>query len=165
MRLGLPHPSIASIPQCVCTHPINLMDIHLLCCTHSNKCTRTHDVIHNTFVAIAQDVGFHVGQKQLYVFPSTMFNSFHQRSNIVITKTGICTLINITIIDPTRADLLLQFCATTRFVTFDVTQTKKRNIMIDTPLINSSLKQLRYLDVYTNKLMCFHMILSMPFEA
>jgi hypothetical protein len=116
------------------------MDIHLLCYTHGNKCTRTHDAIHDTFVAIVQDVGFHVGQKQLYVFPSTMFNSFHQQINIVITKNGIRTLIDITIVDPTQADLLFQSCATTRFVTFDVTQAKERNIMIDTPLINSSLK-------------------------
>jgi hypothetical protein len=29
MWLGLPHPSIVGIPQCVCTHLINLMVIHL----------------------------------------------------------------------------------------------------------------------------------------
>jgi hypothetical protein len=51
-RLGLPHPLITSIPQCVCTHPIDLMGIHLLHCAHSNEHTGTHDVIHNTFSAI-----------------------------------------------------------------------------------------------------------------
>jgi hypothetical protein len=82
------------------------MDIHLLCCTHGNNCTKTHDAIHDTFVAITQDVGFHVGQKQLYVFPSTMFHSFLQQINIVLTKNGIRTLVDITIVDPTQANLL-----------------------------------------------------------
>jgi hypothetical protein len=59
----LPHLSIIGILRCVCTHPINFMGIHLLHCAHGNKRTRTHDAIHNTFVAIAQNVGFHVGQK------------------------------------------------------------------------------------------------------
>jgi len=47
---------------CVCTHPIDLMGIHLLRCVHGNKCTWTYDVIHNTFTTIARDVGFHVGR-------------------------------------------------------------------------------------------------------
>jgi hypothetical protein len=29
-QLGLPHPSIASILQCMCAHPVDLMGIHLL---------------------------------------------------------------------------------------------------------------------------------------
>jgi len=75
MELGLPHPSIASIPQCVCTHPINPMCIHLLHCVHGNKCTRTHDAIHDTFVTIARNVGFRMKQEQLHALPSTTFNS------------------------------------------------------------------------------------------
>jgi hypothetical protein len=47
MWLGLPHPSIAGFPLCVCTHPINL-----LCCAHGNKCMRTHDAICDTFSTI-----------------------------------------------------------------------------------------------------------------
>jgi hypothetical protein len=50
--LGLPNPSIVSIPQCVCTHPIDLMGINLLCCVHGNDHTGTHDAIHNTFPTI-----------------------------------------------------------------------------------------------------------------
>ncbi len=44
--------SIISFPLCVCTHPINLMSIDLLCCAHGNECMKTHDAICNTFVAI-----------------------------------------------------------------------------------------------------------------
>jgi hypothetical protein len=38
-------------------------------------------------------------------------------------------------------------------------------ITTDTPLINSSLEQLRYLVVYTNMSMYFYMIVPMPFGA
>jgi hypothetical protein len=73
--LGLPHPSIANIPQCVCTHPINPMSIHFLHYAHGNKCIWTHDAICDTFTTIAWDVGFHMGWEQLHVLPSTTFNS------------------------------------------------------------------------------------------
>ncbi len=59
-QFGLPHPSIIGIFWCVCTHPIELMDIHLLCCAHGNEHTKTHDAIYNTFTTIAWNVGFHV---------------------------------------------------------------------------------------------------------
>ncbi len=63
--LGLPHPSITCIFHCVCTHPIDPMGIHFLCCAHGNECTWTHDVIH---VAIVWDAGFNVGREQIHVF-------------------------------------------------------------------------------------------------
>jgi hypothetical protein len=75
MRLGLPHPSIVSILQCVCAHPIDLMGICFLHYVRSNECTGTHDEIRDTFVAIAQDVGFHMKREQLHAFTSTTFNS------------------------------------------------------------------------------------------
>jgi hypothetical protein len=63
MWLEIPHPLIVGIPRCVCTHPIDPMGIHLLRCVHNNERTRTHDAIHDTFAAIAQNVGFHMGRK------------------------------------------------------------------------------------------------------
>jgi len=51
-RFGLPCTSIACISQCVCTHPINLVGIHLLHCAHKNECIKTHDAICDTFVPI-----------------------------------------------------------------------------------------------------------------
>ncbi len=53
-RLELPHPSIVGILQCMCTHPIDLMSIHLLRCVHGNECTGIYDVIHNTFATIEE---------------------------------------------------------------------------------------------------------------
>ncbi len=77
------------------------MSIHLLCCAHSKEHTKTHDAIHDTFVAIMRDVDFHMGQKQLHEVFSTTFNSSRQRVDIVFIKGGICTLTNIVIANPT----------------------------------------------------------------
>jgi len=94
------HPFIVGIFRCVCTHSTDLMGIHLLCCAHANKRIWTHDVVHDTFVAIAQDVGFHMGWEQLHAFPSNTFNFSYQWVNIVFTKDGICTLVDIVITNP-----------------------------------------------------------------
>jgi len=81
------------------------MGIHLLRYVHGNKCTRTHDAVCNTFVAIVWDVSFHVGWKQLHVFFLNMFNSSCQWVNIVLTKDDIHTLVNDVIADPTWGNL------------------------------------------------------------
>jgi len=84
--LGLPHLSIASILQCMCTHPIDPMDIHLLCCAHDDEHTGTHDAIHDTSIAIAHDASSHMGWEQLHVLLSNTFNSSHRQVDIVLTK-------------------------------------------------------------------------------
>jgi hypothetical protein len=121
------HPSIVGVFRCVCTHPIDLMGIHLLRCVHGNKRIGTHDVICDTFVTIAWDVGFHVGWEQVHVLLSTTFNSSCQWVNIVFTKDGIRTLADVVISNPTQAYLFLWFCATQGFATLDVTQAKERS--------------------------------------
>jgi hypothetical protein len=63
------------------------MGIHFLCCVLGNERAKTHDAIHDIFAAIMWDVGFHVGREQLHVLLLNMFNSFHRRINIVLTKT------------------------------------------------------------------------------
>jgi hypothetical protein len=96
----------------VCTHPINPMGIHFLRCVHGNERTRTHDVICDTFVAIVQNVGYHVGWEQLHAFPSTTINSFRWQVDIMLTKYGIHTLVDIVFGVPTWVDLLPQSCIT-----------------------------------------------------
>jgi hypothetical protein len=115
------------------------MGIHLLCCTHGNERIGTHNVVHDTFAAIARNVGFHVGRKQLHALPSTTFNSSCQQIDIVLTKDGIYTLTDVVIANPTRADLLSQSYTIQGFDASDVAQAKKRVIITNTPLINSSL--------------------------
>jgi hypothetical protein len=45
----------------------------------------------------------------------------------VFTKDDICTLANVVIVSPTRADLFLHSCVIQRFVTFDLTQAKEKS--------------------------------------
>jgi hypothetical protein len=59
--------------------------------------------------------------------------------NILLTKDDIHTLTNIFIADPMWADLLPKSCATQGYVVLMWLKPKKRTIMIDIPLINSSL--------------------------
>jgi hypothetical protein len=80
-----------------------------------------------TFATIAQDVGLHMGWKQLYVLPSNTFNYSCWWINIVLTKNGIRTLVDVVITNLTRADLLPRSCTTQRFVTSNVAQAKKRS--------------------------------------
>jgi hypothetical protein len=96
-------------------------------CADGNERTKTHDVIHDTFVAITRDVSFHVGREQLHVFPSITFNSFRQQIDIVLTKYSICTVVNIVIVNPTRTDLFLRSCVIQRFVTLMQLKPKKKN--------------------------------------
>jgi hypothetical protein len=105
----------------MCTHPIDAMGVHLLHYAHDNEYTSTRDVIRNTFVAIARDVGFHVAQKQLHTFSSTTFHSFCQQVDIVFTKNGIHTLVDVVIVDLTQSDLLHRPYATQGFVTSKTT--------------------------------------------
>jgi hypothetical protein len=139
--LGLSHPSIAGIFQCVCTHVIDPMSIHFLCCAHDNEHTRTYDAIRNTFVATTQDANFHMGQKQLHVILSTTFNSSHQWVDIVFTKGAICTLINIVIVNPTQIDLFPRSCTTQGLVASNATRAKEKNYcnqhLTDIPFFNN----------------------------
>ncbi len=99
--LRLPHLSIVGFSQCVCTHPMDPICIHFLCCVHGHECIRTHDVVCDTFVTIVHDANFHLGRKWFHAFFKNMFNFSHWWINIVFTKDGICTLVDIVIADPT----------------------------------------------------------------
>jgi hypothetical protein len=136
--LGLPHPSIVGIFQCMYTHPIGATSVHFLHCAHGNEHTGTHDVVHDIFVAIIQDAEFHVGWEQLHAFLSTTFHSSCQQVDIVFIKDGIHTLADVVITDPTRMDLFCQSCITWGFVASKVVQAKKGALAINTPLIISS---------------------------
>jgi hypothetical protein len=138
MWFGLPHPSITNIFQCVCTHPIDPMGIHLLHCVHDNECTRTHDAILDTFAAITRDVGYHMGQKPLHALPSTTFNSSCWQVDIVFTKDGKHTLIDVVIANPTWGNYLPNLVQLKDLLCQMQFKPKRGPITIDIPLIKSS---------------------------
>jgi hypothetical protein len=45
--------------------------------------------------------------------------------DIILTKDGICTLVDVVIVDPMWVDLLFQFCTNQKFNTVDVIQAKE----------------------------------------
>jgi hypothetical protein len=95
---------------------------------------KTHDAIHDTFATITRDVGFHVKQKQLHAFLSTSFKSFRHQIDIVFTKNGIHTLINIIIANPTQMNLFPQSHAIQEFVASNATQAKKKSYRNQHPI-------------------------------
>lgn len=109
----------------MCTYPIDLICIHFLCCVHSNEHIQIHDVICDTFVIIAHDANFHLGQEKFHVFFLNMFNFSHWWINIVVAKDGICTLVDVVIADPMWVDLFPWSYITQNFIAFDMIQAKK----------------------------------------
>jgi hypothetical protein len=121
------------------THPIDFIGIHLLCCTHGNKHIGTHDIVCNTFATIAWNASFHVGREQLHVDPLIKFNSSCCQVEIVFTKDGFHTLIDIDIVigGPMHMDLFIWSCTIQGFPTSDVAQAKEKSYYDQHPLINS----------------------------
>jgi hypothetical protein len=56
-----------------------------------------------------------------------MFNSFCRQINIVLTKNGICTLVDTMIVDSMLVDLRPWSCTIQGFATFNVAQAKEKN--------------------------------------
>ncbi len=90
--------------------------------------------IRNTIATIVWNVVFHTGWKQLYALLSTTFNSSRQWVDIMFTKGGIRTLVDIVIANPMRVDLLPQSCVTQGFVALNATQAKENNYCNQNPI-------------------------------
>jgi hypothetical protein len=104
-------------------------------------------------------------------YASSMFNFSCCQLNIVLTKDGICILIDIVISDPMHVDLLLQSCTTQGFADSNATQTKK-NSYCDQHLTNQffplASEVFRCLHKQTNMFstcLCSYVIMSMSFET
>jgi hypothetical protein len=61
----------------------------------------------NAFAFIVKDAGFHVLRQQTHVFSSPTFQSSRWQVDIVVSMDGIWMLVNIVIINPIRANLVL----------------------------------------------------------
>lgn len=96
----------------MCVHTIDLMSIHFLCCAQVYERSETHDAVCDIFATIAQNVGIHMWQEQLHKLPLPTFNSFCQRINLVFTKNGIHTLVDVVIADSMHVDLFPWSCIT-----------------------------------------------------
>jgi len=77
------------------------------------------------FAFVVWDASFHMWREQLHVLLSNTLNSFHQQINIMLTKDGICILVDVVINDPMYVDLFLWSCTTQGFVAFNTTRTQE----------------------------------------
>ncbi len=127
--LGLFHPSIASIPWCVCTHPIDLMGIHLLCCAHANRnpwCSSQHLCCHCTkcWLPRAAKITTCVSFKHVQLLLSMNWHCVHQRWHSHLNWRCHCR-------PNVGAHLFPRSCTAQRFATFDVAQAKNGAIVTD----------------------------------
>jgi hypothetical protein len=71
------------------------------CCAHGGEKIVSHDVVRDVFVSIVRDANFHVLREHTHVVRfATFFQSFHPRVNIVLMVDGICTLVDVVIVNP-----------------------------------------------------------------
>jgi hypothetical protein len=108
--------------------------------------------------SLCETLAFTWGQTQLYAFPqpflilpinkSTFFtkDETHTHPNWCGNKPNTCEFISLILHNSKNCF-----------------QTQKRRYPDQLSLINSSLQQLKYLNVYTKRLMCSYSILPMPF--
>ncbi len=86
---------------------------------------------------------------------------FYWRIDNMFTKDGICTLIDVVIINLTWANLLPQSCASQELVTSNAAQAKERSYRNQDQFL---LLAIRVFEC-TNMLMCFYMIVPISFGA
>lgn len=86
----------------MCFHNVFTIHSH----SHGNK----HIWIHNTFVIVAWDIGFHVGQTQLYVFPQPfLIPPINKSTFFTKDETRTHTLIDVVVIPNTCEFISLIF--------------------------------------------------------
>ena len=96
LRLGLPHPCLATYAACSCGHPLDPLGTHLLRCARGGERTSSHDSV--------RDAVYHIIREYL---PSSAPRGRRGRVHIVISDAEVGhTLVNIVVADPTSRDLV-----------------------------------------------------------
>jgi hypothetical protein len=83
------------------------MGTHLFHCSHGGEQITSHNTFRDAFAFIMKDVRFHVLHEQIHVLPLPSFESFHWWVNTMLSIDCIRTLIDVVIVDPTWAHLIL----------------------------------------------------------
>jgi len=109
-KLGLPHMLTFGLSHYIYGQPLDLMGIHLFCCTHGGEKMTSHNIIWHAFVSIMKDVGFHGVHEQTHILLLLTIQSSCQRVDIVLSVDGIRMLANVIIDNLTQVNLVS--CAT-----------------------------------------------------
>ncbi len=112
-----------------------LMHVHIshqpygqfLHCVHGNERIGTPDVVCDTSLPLRGILTFTWGKISYMHFLQTHSTPHVSRINIVLTKDGICTLVEVVVVNSTRTNLFPRSCTTQGFVVFNVAQAKKQS--------------------------------------
>jgi hypothetical protein len=101
-HLGLPHPMVAHLSWCQCGHTIDDLHIHLFWCPCESEDTTTHDTLQDIITTIVLESASHVQMEVSHLFP----HPIRRRMNILITKDGFQTLMDVAIVDLAHIDMV-----------------------------------------------------------
>ena len=107
LRLGLPHPSLATYVVCSCGRLLDPLGTHLLCGTSRGERTSSHDFVRDAIHHIIRESSQHAHrERSSFLSPSAPWGR-GERVDIVISDAAVGhTLVDIVVADPTRRDLV-----------------------------------------------------------
>ena len=107
LRLGLPHPCLATYAACSCGHPLDPLGTHLLRCARGGERTSSHDSVRDAVYHIIRESRQHAQRERTGFLPSSAPGGRGGRVDIVISDAAVGhTLVDIVVADPTRQDLV-----------------------------------------------------------
>ncbi len=98
---------VAHLLRCQCGHTMNDLGIHLLFYPCESECIVIHDTLQDTIATIALESGAHIQKEVFHLFLCYTWGQM----DIVITRDGFQTLVDIVIANSTRTNLVQ--CAST----------------------------------------------------
>ena len=103
VRLGLPHPCLASYETCACGHPLDSLGTHLLRCARGGERTSSHYSVRDAVYHIIRESRQHAQRERTGFLPSSAPGGRGGRVYIVISDAAA---VDIVVVDPTRGDLV-----------------------------------------------------------
>ena len=106
LRLGLPHPCLATYAACSCGHPLDPLGTHLMRCAHGGERTSSHDSMRDAVHFIIRGSRRQAHRERTGFLPSSAPRGRGGRVDIVISDAAVGHIVvDIVVADPTRRDL------------------------------------------------------------
>ena len=107
LRLGFPHPCLATYDTCACGNSMDALGTHLMRCSRGGERTSSHDSVRDSVYHILRESGQHVQRERTGFLPSSAPGGRGGRVDIVISDlVEGHILVDVVIADPTRRDLV-----------------------------------------------------------
>ena len=89
LRLGLPHPCLATYAACLCGHSLDPLGIYLLRCARKDERTSPHDSGRDAIYCIIRDSRQHAHRERTGFIPSSAPGGRGGRVDIVISDAAV----------------------------------------------------------------------------